>query len=204
MTTEDVQEAIIKPMLMAFPPPTHLRGNRYAIAETLNTYRRALSRFERPVLELAWQKAAAEAEYRIWPSCPAIVKAAEHFNARLHPPPKNPDAWVDKAQVMASDHAKKFMKTSQAAVRARAGGYQAELKQYVEAVAWVQSQLLLGRRGLAYTSTVLFQNGEGPEERESWFDKIHEQVASGTIRVHVPSALVRRWKEQAKKTERIR
>ena len=205
----DVEEAVIAPLLAAFPPPTHLRGNRHAIDTALNVYRRALGRFERIVLEQAFQKAAAENEYVMWPKCSALLKAAEHFHRLAHPQARDPDAWVEKADGMADAYVKRFMKTSAHAARAREGGYEPELKRYVEAAANVQAQYLLGRTGVAYDGLALFGNrvGRDQEEKEreaEFFEKAREQAAKGSIRVHVPAERVRRWQQQAEGPRRER
>jgi hypothetical protein len=198
----DVEEAVIKPMTATFPPPTHLRGKPHAIEAALTVYRRALGRFERPVLEQAFQKTAAENEYVMWPKCAALLKAAEHFHRLAHPHARDADAWVEKAAEMADAYVRRFMKASTHAARAREGGYEPEVRRYVEAASWVQAQYLLGRSGVAYDGLALFGDrlcrDEKEREREAeFFEKAREQAARGSIRVHVPAEMVRRWQRQA-------
>jgi hypothetical protein len=196
---QDVEEAVILPMTTTFPPPTHLRGNRQAIASALNIYRRALEGFERPILEQAFQKAAAENEYMMWPKCSAILKAAEEFHRAAHPPPRNPDAWVEKATALSDQYVRRFLKTSTHAVRARQGGYEAELKAYVREASWVQAQYILGRDGVGYASAVLF-NGDLRRDRdheEEFFSRARKQAESGHIRVHIAPELMKRWQGEA-------
>src|ERR1700676_3494247 len=157
MTAEDVNQAIIKPMVATLPPPRHARGDPAAIETLLNVYRRALDRFDRAVLDQAWQKAAAEQDYWLWPMPQALIQAAEHFHKLAHPfDPREADAWVERAQGLTDAYVKRFIKTSQAAIRAREGGYEAALKEYVRAAAWVQAQSIEGREGLGYSAHVLF------------------------------------------------
>jgi len=115
-----------------------------------------------------------------------------------HTPTEQADAWVEKATALADAYVRKFMKTSQTAVRAREGGYEAALKEYVRAVSWVQAQMIGGRQGIAYDSGVLF-GGDLPRDREAeeaFFAKAREQAAKGSIRAHVPAAMVRQWAEE--------
>lgn len=74
-----------------------------------------------------------------------LVKAAEHFHNLAHPfDPREADAWVERANDAAYAYTKRFMQTTTAAMRAREGGYEVELKGYVREAAWVQAQLIEG------------------------------------------------------------
>jgi hypothetical protein len=203
MGIPDVEEAVISPMLSAFPAPTHVRGDSVATEVLLDVYRRALSRFDRPVLEQAWQKVAAEQDYWVWPMPETLVKAAERFQSiARRANSTDGDSVVEKAYALADEYTKRFMKTTQTAVRAREGGYEAELKRYVSEAANVQAQLILRgpQSGVGYTGHVLFAHHgarDRPREQE-WFAAQREQVARGSIRVHVPKEALERWKELAK------
>jgi hypothetical protein len=105
------------------------------------------------------------------------------------------DAWVQQAEDLAYSYTKRFLKTSAHAARAREGGYEDKLKQYVRAVAHVQSQYVAGRGSVGYDHRTIF--GTGPRDREAereWFDKQREQAGSGTIRVRVPHRLIEEWR----------
>src|SRR5262249_34842145 len=132
----------------------------------LGVYRRALGRFERPVLEQAFQKASAENEYVMWPKCAALLTAAEHFHRLAHPHGRDADAWVEKATQMVDAYVRRFMKASTYAARAREGGYEREVRRYVEAASWVQAQYLLGRSGVAYDALALFGDRLRRDEEE--------------------------------------
>lgn len=197
-TSGAVEEAIIRPLLDAFPPPTHVRGSHAAMETLLNVYRRALERFERPVLEQAWQKVAQEQDFWVWPLPETLVKAAEHFHNLAHPfDPKQADALVEKVTALTDAYVKRFLKTSQTAVRAREGGYEAKLSEYVTAAAWVQAQLIAGRKGVGYSAYVLFGRPPDSQEVAEFFQKAKVQADSGTIRVHVPVNKVAGWKAEA-------
>jgi hypothetical protein len=86
------------------------------------------------------------------------------------------------------------MKTSAVATRAREFGYESELRQYVTEAGWVQAQYLLGRKDIAYRSTILFGH-EKPDDE--FFRRAMEQAQTGSIRVRVPLAFVERWREGA-------
>lgn len=179
-------------MVAAFPAPTHIRGNAAAREELLGIYRRALARFDRSELEQGWQKAAAENEMWLWPRVSAIVSACESFQPRKKAEPTG--AWVERAQAMVDGYWKKFSKSA-AAGRAREQGYEPELKRYVLACAWVQSQYICGRQGVGYDHAVLFPGREREKQAEAeWFTAQREQAAKGTIQVRVPPDLVKLWR----------
>jgi hypothetical protein len=189
-------ETCIKRMLAAFPPPTHLRGRPDAIEQTLETYRQGLARFDRETLDKAWLKVAQEHRFWNWPMLSEIVKAAESLRPRVKPD----DGWVERVTTREDEYVRRFMQTTQAAVRAREVGYEAELKRYVQAVAHVQAQFIEGRKDIGYSSGVLFPGRVRDKEAEDeWFARQKEQGATGSIRVRVPLALVERWKDGAQK-----
>jgi hypothetical protein len=193
---DHVEDAIIRPMLRAYQPPGYLKADRERAEAVLDIYRESLARFARPVLEQAWRRAAEQNGFWCWPTCDDIVKAAEHFHALAHPKIKPDDSWVEKATALADAYTRKFMKTSAVAVRSREGRYEAELRQYVTEVSWVQAQYILGRKDIAYRSTTLFGR-EKPDDE--FFARAREQAETGSIRVRVPLALVERWREGAEK-----
>jgi hypothetical protein len=206
MGIPDVEKAVIEPMRAAFPAPTHVRGDPAATEALLDVYRRALARFDRAVLEQAWQKVAAEQDFWLWPMPEILVKAAEHFHAiarRANPH----DDLVEKAYGMADEYWKRFSK-SITAVRARENGYEQELKRYVLEVANVQSQVILRgpQSGVGYTGHVLFcHHGQRDREAEQeFFTKCREQAAKGSIRVHVPKEAIERWRNIAERQGRGR
>lgn len=201
MTAEDVETSIIRRLRLS-QPPNYLKGNTEAIDQELDLFRRALACFSRDVLEQAWLEAASRNEYRCWPTCAAILTAAE----RLQPKQKPDDAWVEMAQALADAYTRRFMKTSAVAVKAREGWYERELKRYVEAAAWVQGQLIVRPGvGVGFDHAVLF--GTGPRDRGAeaeWFAKQREQATTGTIKVAVPKCHVEAWRASAQGGERER
>jgi hypothetical protein len=203
MTNPAVEEAIIQPLLDTFPPPSHIRGKPAAIEALLNVYRRALDRFERTVLEQAWQKVAAEQTFWVWPLPETLVKAAKHFQGRTVP--QEPDDWVERATKMADSYARRYMLTTQTATRARDGGYEAALKRYVLEASWVQAQFAVGRQGAGYDHGVLFPARERDKaDEQEWFEKAREQARTGHIRVSVPRNMVEQWAEKAESQSRKR
>jgi hypothetical protein len=193
-----VEDAIICPMVASLPAPTHVRGDPAAVETLLNVYRTALARFDRPVLEQAWQKVAAEQNFWVWPLPETIVRAAEHFHKLAHPnASQEAEAWVERATKLSDDYVKRFMATTQAAVRAREGGYEPALRSYVREASWVQAQYIEGRSGVGYSSTVLFSSPTRDKEAEQrFFSKAKEQAATGHIKVIVPNEMVKRWKTE--------
>jgi hypothetical protein len=203
MTGQAVEEAVIAPMLAAFPAPRHVRGNRSATDILLDVYRRALERYDRPVLETAWQKVAAQQDYWIWPLPEALAEACEAL--RIQQARTAGEDWVGKATALADAYIRRFILTTQAAVHAREGGYETALKSYVTEAAWVQAQYIEGRQGIGYSSAVLFPNRERDKEAEErFFEKSRAQAETGHIKVVVPRELVERWKGQAQGPGRTR
>jgi hypothetical protein len=192
VTAEDA-EAAIRQMVASFPSPTHLRNNPEGYRYALDVYRSALSRFDRETLQKGWLKAAAENDVWCWPKCSAIVTACESFRPRID----RLDAWAEEASEMADSYTRRFLQTSKYAVRAREGGYEAELKRYVREASWVQAQLIGGREGIAYRSPVLFPHCENDKEaQEAFFQRCREQGDAGQIKVTVPPALLRTWQRE--------
>jgi hypothetical protein len=203
MTGQAVEEAVITPMLAAFPAPSHVRGNRRATETLLDVYRRALERFDRPVLEKAWQQVAAEQNYWIWPMPEALVEACKAL--RIEQARMAGEDWVEKATTLADAYTRRFMLTTQAAVRAREGGYEGALKSYLTEAAWVQAQYIEACQGIGYSSAVLFPGRDRDKEAEErFFEKARTQAETGHIKVVVPRELVERWKGQAPGAGRTR
>ncbi len=195
---EEIEDCVLRPMVASLPAPTHVRGNPAAIETLLNVYRKALDRFDRPILDQAWQKVASEQNFWVWPLPETIVRAAEHFHRLAHPnASQEADTWVERATKLSDDYVTRFMQTTQAAVRARENGYEAALKRYVEAASWVQAQYIEGRSGVGYDHGVQFPCPERDKEAEqAWFDRQRAQARTGHIKVTVPSAMIERWKEK--------
>src|ERR1700733_2065902 len=184
MTSEDVEHAIIRPMRATLPAPLHVRNKPAAIETLLNVYRHALASFERETLEKAWLKVAASQDYWCWPMPETLVKAAKHFHDLAHPfDPRQTDAWVEKAQALTDAYVKRFMLTTQTAVRAREGGYAAALKEYVEAASWVQAQMIVGRHNVGYSACVLSGPKADGDEKAEFFTRCRAQAATEHIRV---------------------
>lgn len=206
---EDVEEAIIQPMQALYPPPVHLRNGDGAMEMALDTSRKGLARFQRPVLEAAWQKVAEANAYWTWPKLADLVNACEQFAQAARMPKRDGpshDERIEKASSLAYAYTKRFMQTSQLACRAREEGWEAPLKQYVDAAAWVQGQMIAGCQHLGYSAHALFDytrvsRDELDERREEFFEKAREQAAKGHIRVSVPPHMVERWKRAPEREE---
>ena len=197
MTTEDAN-ALLKRMQFTYRTPVDIRGNPEAVEERLRIYRHALEPFDADVLDRAWLKAAASHRYPQWPDCPDILTAAEVFDALAHPKAKADDGWQEKVTEREDEYVRRYMQTTQAAVRAREQGYEPELKRYVLAVAHVQSQLIEGSSRPGYDFYAIFGKGERDEQAENeWFQRQKEQATKGCIQVRVPHALIERWREAA-------
>jgi hypothetical protein len=182
-------------MQEAFPPPVNLRGNPRGIGIALAYYRAALEPFDAETLDRAWLKAASENRYRKWPECAEILAAAREIK-KGRAAGATKEEWVERALGLADAYVRRFMKGSRAGESARAGGYAGEMKAYVEAVAWVQAQYLVGRKDVAYTSGAIFGR-ERPDDE--FFRRAKAQADSGYIQVRIPHVLIERWRRGAEK-----
>jgi hypothetical protein len=197
MSAEEAYQLVIKPMMATLPPPTHLRGNDEGMKAALEVYVRALSRFDAAALRQGWQKAAQENAYWAWPKASTLVAACDHF-ARQSRNGSEHDALVQKAEDMAWQYTRRFMKSSGQAGQARAEGWERELKAYVRAAATVQAGLIVGVPHHGYDSYTLFGRARGEDlaaMREAFFERARAQAEKGHVRVHVPPSLVERWRE---------
>ncbi len=188
MTHDEAVARVLLSMTTLFPAPTHLREGRDAIALALDTYRRALSRYDAQTLERGWQAAAEANEIWCWPPLRDIIAACEKAAPRRAR--KDEGNWAEEAQAMADAYVKRFMATSAHAGRCEA----VPLRDYAQACAWVQAQYLLGRKDVSYQSGVIFQLGEDAAEREAWFEAARRQAAAGRIAVRVPLRLAEGWR----------
>jgi hypothetical protein len=190
---QDVEDAVIKPMRAMYPAPLHLRHDAEAERLTLDTYRRGLARFERPVLERAWQRVAERNDYWTWPKLSELARACGECQkkAEATEPPAEP--WAEKAASLVYAYRKRFMETSQTATRAKTEGWAEQLRQYVDEAAWVQAQYLCGRKDVGYSSTVLVGRGEPSAE---FFERARDQAVRGFIRVSVPPSMAEDWRRE--------
>lgn len=193
----DVDEAVLGPMVAAFAPPRHLRGDPAAVEAALALYRQALGRFPRPVLERAWRAAAENHPTWAWPTPADVLRQAERLAARVR---RDGPAWVEEAVRLADAYTRRFLQANRAAARARDGGYEGRLRAYVWEAAYVQAQRLAGRAdGLNYDA-VLFAHLDDDDRRaamDEFFARAEAQAARGFVRVAVPAAAVRRWEQEA-------
>lgn len=199
MSAKDVDEVVIDAMVARFPPPKHVREDDRAAGGLLNTYRKALSAFRRPILEQGWELVAARQKIWCWPLPSEIGEACMEAQRKAERSGEA-DAWVQRAQDRADEYVKRFMKTSAVAARAREGGYEDRVKEYLRAASWVQSQMIEGRESVGYDGRVLF--GRGPRDREQeseWFAKQREQAAKGGIQVRVPQQLMKKWEAECRR-----
>ena len=146
MSEEDVTRAIIRPMRRLYPPPRHLRADEDDLDAALPEYRRALGRFDGDVLERAGGVSSPGTRYGAGPR--------SGYSSRRPPRPtgkytrRGPSSrGVEEATALTDAYVKRFMKTSQTAIRAGEGGYEPELKEDVREAAWVQAQMIARRSG---------------------------------------------------------
>lgn len=192
---QHVDKAVINPMRRRYRPPKNLREDEDALEDALDMIRRALLRFDKPVLEKAWQMAVERNEIECWPKLKSLVEAAEHFHRLAHRN-DNADEWALRATEMADAYWRKFSKTA-VAVRAREGGYEPRLKEYVREASCVQAQMIMRRENLAYTSNVLFPGLRDEAAEAEWFNQAKAQAQTGEIKVKVPPAIIERLKAEA-------
>ena len=205
--TAAVQEHIIRPMLALYPPPVHLRQNAKSQAAALAAYVDALAGFDAATLAAGWRAVTAEHRFWCWPSIGTVVEACRRF---APPPPAlgEQEKRRRQAEALADAYTARFMKTTHVARLARAEGWELKLGEYVRDAAWVQAQLICGVRGISFASTLV-----PPEERHissaaEFFACYCETIAAAVercrIRVTVPPARLREWKDRAGAAERER
>lgn len=206
--SNDVEAAILEPMLALYPPPVHLRQSPRALALALDVYRRGLSRFERPVLEQAWQKVVCANEFWTWPKLADLVKACEqcHKQEQKALGGQSHDVRIERANDLAYAYRKRFMQTSPLAARAWQEGFERALAEYVQAAAWVQAQMIAGCPHVGYSDHTLFdythtRREELEERKEAFFAKAKEQAAKGHVRVTVPVWMIEVWKRSCAQGE---
>ena len=198
--TQAVRELIIEPLVERYPPPWHLRHSPEAQERALADYEAALANFDRGVLAQAWVKVVAAHDYWCWPTPAAFVAACESFAPR-RPVPSEEERRREKAQSLADDFVGRYLKTSKLAKLARRECWLPPLRDYVQEAAWVQAQLLCGVRAIGWTPHTLLGDEATFRSSQEAFDAYRPQaekaVKEGEIRVTVPRALIRQWKEAA-------
>lgn len=202
-----VEEAILRPMRAIYPPPVHLRGDPDALRLALDTYRRGLARFERPVLEAAWQLAAEGNEYWTWPKLSDLIGHAQEIkrqeqrrNGTGRPAS---DERIEQAVALSDAYTRSFMKSSRLAGRSKAEGWERQLRAYVQEAAWVQAEFICGVPAVGYSATLFnyphISAEECREQAETFLTAAREQAEKGHIRVHVPPRMVQQWTAGAAK-----
>lgn len=197
MSTEDA-DRIVRRMARQYRPFKHLHDEDLQ-EEALKSYRQALAPFDEAVLERAWQMVVQRHRFPCWPYVPEFLDAARQAHRELRPAGDDVDA---RSHQMADDYWRKFAKSA-AAVRAREGNYERELKAYVLAVARVQGQYILGRDGIGYDNAVLFPGPRDRDAEEEFFRKAREQAATGGIKILIPPAMVKRWQAESRSARSI-
>lgn len=190
-------EAFIARMNGRYSPTRRLQADEDALNAAVDDYRRVLARFDKPTMEAAWRLIVERHDSWCWPHVNDVLQACKEARRAAQPAEQ---AWVEQATAMSDEYTRRFIKTSAVAVKARQGGFEQELKEFVRAVSWVQAQLIIRPdAGVAFESAVLF-GGDLPRDREAeeeFFEKARVQARSGHIRVHVPMAKIKRWAEEA-------
>ena len=101
---------------------------------------------------------------------------------------------------MADAYTARFMKTTHVARLAKAEGWDLKLGEYVRDAASVQAQLICGVRGVSFAATLVPTEDRHLSAREffaGYRDTIAGAVERGRIRVAVPTARLREWRDKA-------
>jgi len=202
MAVEAVRDLILKPMLELYLPPLHLRRDGQAQARALAAYEKGLERFDRETLQRAWDKVVAEQEFWVWPNPGTIVTACRQCEPRTKPPGEEEQRQA-KAREMAEEYAGRYMKTSQLAKLAKREGWSGRLCEYVADAAWVQAQLICKVQHIGWNAKLAEGLGHFRSSAEAFEQYRHTPAAAnavqrGQVRVHVPAARTREWKEHCR------
>jgi hypothetical protein len=197
---EAVWRLVLNPMQEMFPAPNHLRASDQARKEALRVYEAALIGFDDEVLRTAWEKVAGNRDLWCWPASGEIANACREAQ-KARPRNGGQSELIDKANELATQYVKGFMKRSRVAARAKNGGWDGELKSYLFEVAWVQAQFLAGVKDVGYSARALkgASPGDSKDVRQQaaeFLKNAREQAAKGTIRVQLPNVLVRDWETE--------
>jgi hypothetical protein len=183
-----------------YQPPPHLTGNARARQAVLADYEKALAGFDCYTLDQAWHRVVAHHTGWNWPGCGDLVKAAEFFAPRRRGPSKE-EQRREQAREMADAYTARFLEKFHLAKLAGQEGWLKPLKQYVEAAAWVQAQLIAGVVNVGWDAQVLMPDRSGPSSSQELFDAYRSTTAvdnaihRGQIRVEVPKDRIRQWQE---------
>jgi hypothetical protein len=196
--TEAARDIIIEPMLELYLPPLHLRQDAQAQERALAAYEKALAGFDRDTLQRGWNKVVAQQTYWVWPNPGTIAEACRQCQPRPTRPSEE-EQRREKALDMAEAYTARYMKTSHLGRLARQEGWSGRLREYVADAAWVQAQLLCQVKNIGWNARLAEGLGtfhSSAEAFAAYRKTITHSIERGQIRVHIPQARVRQWKEQ--------
>jgi hypothetical protein len=197
--TQAVRDVILGPMRALYPPPQHLREPK-ALELALAAYETALAGFDRETLQKGWDKVVADHNFWCWPNPGLIAEACRQCEPRPKPPSEE-EQRRQKAQELAEAYASRYMKSSQVAKLARREGWAGNLLDYVQSAAWVQAQLVCQVRHLSWDSKLAEPLGRFRSSQEAFAayrPTVEKALERGQVRVTVPQARIRQWKEQCR------
>jgi hypothetical protein len=200
--TQAVRDLILEPMLELYLPPTHLRADAQARERALAAYEQALARFDRDTLQHAWDRVVADQAFWVWPNPGTIVAACRQCEPRTKPPGEEEQRQA-KALAMAEEYAGRYMKTSQVAKLAKREGWAIWLREYVADAAWVQAQLICKVQHIGWNAKLADGLGHFSSSAEAFEQyrrtpAVVNAVERGQVRIHIPAARIREWKEHCR------
>jgi hypothetical protein len=197
MSRSDAKE-FLQRMARQYPAPQHLRRDQAAREQMLADYEQALSPFDADTLGKAWAKVVSEHRYWCWPNAGTLVAACRAFAP-------SEEQRRQRALDMADAYTARYFKTSQLAKLAQREGWRPQLRQYVEAAAWVQAECICGVRSIGWSPDILLPHAEDHHSSREMFvayrPAVEQAVKHGRIRVHVPAERIRAWREQGQGRE---
>jgi hypothetical protein len=197
MTQSDAQ-ALIARMVERYPPPQHLRGQPEAQAAVLADYEQALAPFDADTLAKGWAKVVSEHAFWVWPNPGTMAEACRHCQPKP-PPPTQQEQRRAKALEMADAYTARYCKRSHLAKLAKQEGWMPKLHEYVAAAAWLQAQLICQVQPIGWDK-LLLPDADRYRSSQAAFEALRQtiapQIEKGTIRVHIPPARIRQWKDQ--------
>jgi hypothetical protein len=187
-------------MRALYPPPQHLRDDSRALTLALTSYEAALAGFDRGTLQRGWEKVVADHNFWCWPNPGLIVEACRQCEPRPKPPSEE-EQRRQQALEMAQAYTARYMKTSQVARLARREGWAGQLLDFVQAAAWVQAQLICQVQHIGWDTKLTQGLGQFHTSKDAFAayrKTVEKAVEHGHIRVTVPQARIRTWKERSR------
>lgn len=143
---------------------------------------------------------------------PVIASAIEHCDdarrqMNYRPKADNQNSVLpsaereERARVLVAEYLHSFKYSSGYYSEALSGGWSRDLLEFVEAVAWIQAQRIVGQKSIGWNGGKIFGYGKSvsPEEARVFLDEQYRQADSGSIDVGIPTGRIEDFKKNPSK-----